>query len=706
MKKKILTLIFLLMVAPCLSSLWVPYTAKADETGTTADESGTIKEEETAMVNQIIINQYPSKMIYVKGDNLDFSDMIVEGYYDDGTRSIIADYIVEGYDSNKVGTQTVFINYQNYFAVFNITVIPAKVTNISVLSHNTTSHTLTWDAFSDTTRYEIYSLDDITGTYNLLTSTYGNSNTFYDYPGTIHNYKISAVEYIGGIEYRSELSDTFTAATDPEMVTGLMVTGITTSSVTLTWNEVPGATGYLVYRSPASVDNYNYYNTTDSTSYIDKKLASGTSYKYKVCAYTLNETYSGSFSIEIEASTNLEKIRLNCKVGEQKVRLTWPKVNGASSYDIYIGSDSTGFSLLTTSTGKNLSFSYIADGLIAENTYSFYAIAHRYYNGAVYDSPPSNITVITMEEIEKTSTVAKYFMNVNEFKKSWSYTQLPFFKKYVNYSKSIKIPGLVTTNVGGFSSTSMCPQGITFAEDYVLLTAYDTASEENSVIYVMDKSSKKLLTTLILPSKTHAGGIAYDGSNIWIPTGTKISSVPFSEIDAAAEKGDPYSYIKYNTTSAIGIVASYVTYYDNKLWVGSYNELKSTNMYSYIIENKETVPSLIKKDTIIMPTRVQGMAFTSQGTLILSRSCQLRNGLRGYMRQLDVYKPAFITDVNGVISLGKLINSVMMPSMNEDIAIDGSYLYVNFESGAFDKASYIMDRICAFKLINIVRKTK
>lgn len=686
MKKKILTLLILLIFTSYFSGLLFPHTAKAEEVA--------------AIFNQIIITQYPSKMTYARGESLDLTDMTVEGYYGDGTSAIITDYVVEGYDSNLVGIQTLFINYQNYIAVFNITVIPAKVTNITVADHSTASLTLIWDSLADITRYEIYSFDDITGTYYLAATTDSNSITLYYVTGTIHSYQICAVGYQTGAEYKSEFSDTFTAATDPDIVTGLTVTGTTSSSVSLTWNEVSGATGYLIYRSPASDDDYSYIGEASSSSYKDKRVASGTSYHYIVNAYTLDQTYMGIDSTSVETSTYPAKVALKYKAGDQKIRFTWAKLTGVSSYDIYIGEDSSGFSLLTTNIG-NSNCSYLADGLITGKTYSFYAIAHREYNGVVYDSQASDITLITLEEIKDTSTTAKYFAKSADFKNSWAYKYLTYFSKNINFSRSYVIPGLITTNIGGFSSTSMCPQGITFAEDYLLLTAYDMASQENSVIYVLGRSSKKLLTTLILPTKTHAGGIGYDGFNIWIPTGTKVSSIPFSEIEAAAKKKEPYSYINYSETCNIGITASYVTYYNNKLWLGSYNELQTTNLCSYIIENKDTGPFLTKADTIIIPTRVQGAAFTTKGFLILSRSCQLYQGLRGYMRQLDVYKPTFSKERDGIISLGDYINSVEMPSMNEDITIDGSYLYVNFESAAFDKASYKMDRVCSFKLTSI-----
>ncbi len=723
MKRKLLSLIIIFLASACVNNTFSTPAVKAEETITEEDgtvtegdgtvtEDGTLPEEnadtqtsEPLPVASIAITQNPSKLIYNRGESLDLSDMEVVGYYSDGTSSIITDYQISGYDSTILGTQTVIVSYEGQIATFIVTVYPARVKNISALSYNTSSITLMWDLIPTAIRYEIYSYDEFTGTYILASSSFTNTITF-NYPAaSIHKFKICAVESIAGVEQKGEFSEEFVAATAPEAVTGLNVIGTAPTQVTLSWNQVTGATGYLIFRAKENSTEFTLCGSTSSLSYIDGGLTSGKGYQYKVCAYTYSDKFYGEYSFVIDTSTTPAKMNMKYKMGEEKVRLTYTKVTGASYYDIYIGDEISGFSLLTSriASYKN---NFIVDSLMTGQTYQFYVVARRQYKGAEYESPASELITVDMQELEPTSTYGKYFLTEDDFKNSWSFLNVGFFNKNVNYAKSYVIPGLVTTNVDGFSSTSMCPQGITFAEGYLLQTAYDLKAEENSVIYVMDKKTQELLTTLILPSMTHAGGICYDGVNVWVPTGTKVSSILFSDIEDAVASGEPYYYIEYNTTSSLDISASYLTYYQDKLWIGSYDELKATNMHSYIIEDKDIAPVLTLADTIIMPTRVQGVAFTSKGTLILSRSCQLRKGLRGYMRQLDVYKPDLANVVNGVINLGDLINTVEMPSMNEGIAIDGSYLYVLYESGAFKDASYIMDRICAFKLTSITKKAK
>lgn len=695
-----LTILFLLAFAIFNQNTGI---AKADDT--TGGDQTVITPTDTPVqpvAYQIVITQNPSKITYVKGESLDLSDMVVTGYFLDGTTGPVTDYQIIGYDCNQVGMQTVIVTYQNLLAAFSVTVLPAKVTNVTVSDHNTGSFTLTWDAGIDVSDYEIYCLDDSSGMYFFFTVTGTNSITFSYPPGTIKSFRIVAVENILGIDYRSDLSDPIVAVTNPDMVSVLTVNGTTSTSINLSWTPAAGATGYQIYRSFADKDSYVLCASINTTSYTDEKLLSGCSYKYKVCAYVYSEDYVGSYSPLVDISTNPAKMLLKYKAGDGKVRITWPKVFGADSCEIFVGDDINGYTLLTSSNGNG--GTYIAQELVMGNKYSFYAVAHRNYNGVLYDSQASDLKTIEITALERTSNVAKLFSKKADFLNSLTFKSLPFFSKYVNYGKSYIIPGLITTNVGGFSSIAMCPQGVTFAENYLLVSAYDLTGEENSVIYVMDKSTKRLLTTLILPTKPHAGGLCYDGFNIWVTNGTKVTAIPFSKVEEAVQSAAPYVLVDFSSVIPLGITTSYATYYDGKLWVGSYNELKPTNMYSYTIENKDTKPVLTKKDTIVMPTRVQGIAFSKSGILMISRSCQLYQGLRGYMRQIDTYKPDYKHTVNGVIPLGDPVNSVSMPSMNEDIAIDGSYLYVNFESGAFVDSTFKMDRICAFKLTDIAKK--
>lgn len=83
----------------------------------------------------------------------------------------------------------------------------------------------------------------------------------------------------------------------PAAPTGLTVTGTTTSSVSLSWGAVSGATGYHVYRNGTKVTG----SAVTSTSYTDGGLASATTYSYAVSA--VNAAGEGARSATVSATT-------------------------------------------------------------------------------------------------------------------------------------------------------------------------------------------------------------------------------------------------------------------------------------------------------------------------------------------------------------------------------------------------------------------
>ena len=320
--------------------------------------------------------------------------------------------------------------------------------------------------------------------------------------------------------------------------------------------------------------------------------------------------------------------------------------------------------------------------------------AYRILNGTEYKSTISDEKKAMVAKQKSTVTSPRLFKNKEGFKNSAAYKKCEDFKKKVNYAKTYVIPGISGTNVDGFYSSNMCPQGLTFAKSYMLLSAYDRKQEENSVLYVLDKTGKKLILTVALPNKTHAGGIAYDGYNIWVTQSKKVHAIPFAEIERAVSENAKTLQVAFQYTSELTHAASTLTYYKNKLWVGSYDELKSGYLGAYTIKDKKGKPTLSQYALTRIPTRVQGIAFTDNGKLILSRSCQTDSSKRGFLHVLDVYKPDLSKLSDGAITLGKLLKTWDMPTMNEEIAVSGNYLYVSFESAAFSTAVKRMDRVC------------
>ncbi len=99
----------------------------------------------------------------------------------------------------------------------------------------------------------------------------------------------------------------------------------------------------------------------------------------------------------------------------------------------------------------------------------------------------------------------------------------------------------------------------------------------------MDKTSKELLTVIVLPNKTHAGGITYDGENIWITNGQKICTIDFNEVDVAAQENNIFKNVNFTGTYNLGHKASFLAWHKNQIWTGNFEYTQNGKLRSYTI---------------------------------------------------------------------------------------------------------------------------
>lgn len=114
----------------------------------------------------------------------------------------------------------------------------------------------------------------------------------------------------------------------------------------LTWDEIPGASGYVIYRrafSETDVTNYTKLVVLDEpvTSYTDTSMTPGEVYYYFVYSFkTCQPEGWRCFSLkgEIGMGTWLpDAANMVCEdMLNQGVRISWPAVTGASHYDVSI----------------------------------------------------------------------------------------------------------------------------------------------------------------------------------------------------------------------------------------------------------------------------------------------------------------------------------------------------------------------------------
>ena len=309
---------------------------------------------------------------YTQGDDLIIKD--VKGKFSNGVVESLEEFDVVGYNANKIGNQTVTIKYKDKSFTFNVEV-KAKHTH-SYTSKITKQPTCT------------------TTGVKTFTCSCGDSYTE-KIPATGHKYVDTVVKptYLAqgytlhkcsvcGDEYK----DNYTAKLVLANVTGFKASSTSANAVKLTWKKSSGANGYVVYRYNTSTKKYGRIAKITSNTYTDKKLKSGTNYKYAVRAYrTVNgkELLSPSYP-QITTSTNPATVSFKLTAGTKKATVKWSKVTGASGYKIYYKTSKNG-KWVGLKTVNNKTTNYTKTKLASKKTYYFTVKAYRTTGGKTYN---------------------------------------------------------------------------------------------------------------------------------------------------------------------------------------------------------------------------------------------------------------------------------------------------------------------------------
>lgn len=551
-----------------------------------------------------------------------------------------------------------------------------------------------WDAVTEAEYYEVYVSETFDGAYTLLGETEKTTYTVKDMKrGRLLYVKVRAMSE----DQTGTDSELLAIAPVPDKVTGIRSIKNVKTKITLQWNETAGATGYIVYYRPSTSTKYLQGGMTEDTSFQITGLNAAKEYYFIVYAYAADIENVGAVSDEVMYGTApaLPKLK-KVKGGDRRVKVYWSKGTGAQLFRIYVSTNASSGYVLGAVAGTDEYMIRAVDGLLQNKKYYVKVAAVRVVSGIEMESE-SEVLSATTKKASATSTKAKKYTTKAKFKKSAAYKKYKDFRKQVVYGKCFVLPGMRNTNVAGFNASRMVPQSITFAGNYLLMSAYDYTKAQESVIYILNKNTRKYITTLVLPHTGHVGGITFDGTNIWITYGKKVQSFRYSLITSAAVSGKPYVEIfSLLNTCQLSDTVSYLAYYKGKLWAGAYNEKLKKYMYGYTIQNKTGVPTLKMTNRMLMPNRTQGVAFTSGGKMLVSRSCQTKKGRSGFLSCLDTYKPTWNLGKKS-IKKNKRKKSVPLPPMNEGIAISGSYTYIIYESPAFSECEAPVDRITAFK---------
>ncbi|MCC8168750.1 MAG: ABC transporter substrate-binding protein [Clostridiales bacterium] len=210
----------------------------------------------------------------------------------------------------------------------------------------------------------------------------------------------------------------------------------TSSGVKITWSQVTGATGYYIYRSTSKSGTYTKVGTVTkgtTVTFTNKnsgtyKVASGTTYYYKVYAYASTGTASASSAKSIRYLTAGKVTSLkNTKSG---IKVTWSKVSGASGYYVYRKVSGGSYKKIATVSGAStVTYTNASSGtykVVNGKTYAYYVIPY-------YKNSSGTVTKGSYSVVKKRIYVAA--TSISSLKNSSSK------KMTVKWSKNSKATG-------------------------------------------------------------------------------------------------------------------------------------------------------------------------------------------------------------------------------------------------------------------------
>lgn len=97
--------------------------ATTDIPGVEEDDSDVdVPFDQERKVRSISIHTKPNKLVYLQGEKLDLTGLVVKAVYTDNTNTILTNCPASGYDPNQVGKQTITVSFNDKTASFTVTV--------------------------------------------------------------------------------------------------------------------------------------------------------------------------------------------------------------------------------------------------------------------------------------------------------------------------------------------------------------------------------------------------------------------------------------------------------------------------------------------------------------------------------------------------------------------------------------------------------
>ncbi len=195
---------------------------------------------------------------------------------------------------------------------------------------------------ADDIRYDVYRFDGAEYVVTNAVNRTGNSAIVTSLvAGTTYQFKVLAKESGDDGTLESELSATVSAQTLPATPT-VSTKEVSSTSITLEFDQPSGAKGVKIYRSTSAEDGYqplNSGNVVTATEFEDTGRSVGTTYYYKVTAVT-DETPQRETSLAYvdphEATTYAlsQPSIISASKNDSNIEVNWGPISGATGYTV------------------------------------------------------------------------------------------------------------------------------------------------------------------------------------------------------------------------------------------------------------------------------------------------------------------------------------------------------------------------------------
>lgn len=356
---------------------------------------------------------------------------------------------------------------------------------------------ITWNAAEDAAGYYVFVKNGANSAFNFCNSTTATSVTYTEpTPGAAYYFAVRPYFY-SDATYVGKMSETVYNNEYLVAPTGVNASyDPSTGQATITWDKVPGADRYEVYRATSENGTYAMIYSNTGTRFVTSNMSAGGTYYFKIKAINDDNAAGNSpFSAVVAVTaSDLGTPVVSSGIDSQgRIMLTWEYIQGADGYEVYRSNSSTGtFTRLSSQTGNTFHNGSVNPGQV-----------YYYKVRAISNSSSKYTESSTVAQIAKLAQPVVKTTTNNDGKPVLSWSAVRGADRYEVY-RAVSADGTYT-NISSLTSTSYTDTAASVGSTYYykVLAASDMDQDANT-------ESKVVNITCVAPA---ASIDRYSGNN-------------------------------------------------------------------------------------------------------------------------------------------------------------------------------------------------